>query len=80
MFKSNTLLLADGIENFRNMCLETYELDPACFLLPPGLAFKNSKVKLNLKMLSIIGGIFHSIYWYAKANNKYMKDYDKSKE
>ena len=26
------------------------------------------------------GGICHSVYWYAKANNKYMKDYDKNKE
>ena len=25
-------------------------------------------------------GICHSIYRYTKANNKYMKDYDKSKE
>ena len=25
-------------------------------------------------------GICHSIYRYAKANNKYMKDYDKNKE
>ena len=29
---------------------------------------------------SIRGSICHSIYWYAKANNKYMKDYDKNKE
>ena len=28
----------------------------------------------------IRGGICHSIYEYAKANNKYMKDYDKHKE
>ena len=28
----------------------------------------------------IRGGICHSIYGYAKANNKYMKDYDKNKE
>ena len=26
--QSDTLLLADGSENFRNMCLEIYELDP----------------------------------------------------
>ena len=26
------------------------------------------------------GGICHSIYQYAKANNKYMKDLDKNKE
>ena len=26
------------------------------------------------------GGIYHSIYQYAKANTKYMKDYDKNKE
>ena len=28
----------------------------------------------------IRGRIWHSIYRYAKANNKYMKDYDKNKE
>ena len=28
----------------------------------------------------IRGGICTAIYWYAKANNKYMKDYDKNKE
>ena len=25
-------------------------------------------------------GIRHSIYWYAKANEKYVQDYDKNKE
>ena len=29
---------------------------------------------------SIRGGKCHSIYRYAKANNKYKKDYDKKKE
>ena len=91
--QSNTLLLADVFENFRNMCLEIYELDPAKFLSAPGLAWqaalKKTKVKLDLltdiDMLLMVekgirGGICHSIYRYAKANNKYMKDYDKNKE
>ena len=25
-------------------------------------------------------GIFPSIYWYAKANNKYMEDYDENRK
>ena len=33
--KSDTLLLADIFENFRNKCLETYELDPAYYLSLP---------------------------------------------
>ena len=28
----------------------------------------------------ITGGICHTIHWYAKANNKYVKDYDKNKK
>ena len=36
--QSNTLMLADVFENFNNMCLEIYELDPAKFLSVPGLA------------------------------------------
>ena len=91
--QSNTLLLADVFENFRNMCLEIYELDPAKFLSAPGLAWqaalKKTKVKLDLltdiDMLLMVekgirGGICHSIYRYAKANNKYMKNYDKNKK
>ena len=50
--QSDTLLLADVFENFRNMCLEIYELDPAKFLPAPGLAWqaalKKTKVKLDL--------------------------------
>ena len=91
--QSDTLFLADVFENFRNMCREIYELDPAKFVSAPGLAqqaaFKKTKVKLDLltdiDMLLMIqkgirGGICHSIYRYAKANNKYMKDYDQNKE
>ena len=29
----NTLLLADKLNNFRNMCLEIFGLDPAHFFL-----------------------------------------------
>ena len=36
--ESDTLLLADVFENFRNMCIKVYELDPAHFLSAPGLA------------------------------------------
>ena len=37
---SDTLLLADVFENFRNMCIKVYELDPAHFLSVPGLAWQ----------------------------------------
>ena len=52
-------------------------------------SFKKTEVKLELLTdtdISLIaekgikGGICHSIYWYEKANNKCMKDYDKNKE
>ena len=86
----DTLLLADAFENFRSMCINIYKLDPAKFISAPGLAWqaalKNTKVKLDLltdiNMLEkgIRGGIYHSIYRYAKASNKYMKDYDRNKE
>ena len=88
--QSNTLLLVVVIENFRNMCFEIYEVDPAKFLSAPWqVAFKKTKVKLDLlsdiDMLLMVekairGGICHSIYRYRKASNKYMKDYVKNKE
>ena len=36
--QSDTVLLADVFENFRDKCIEIYELDPAHFLSAPGLA------------------------------------------
>ena len=36
--QSDTILLADVFKNFRNKCIEIYELDPAHFLSAPGLA------------------------------------------
>ena len=87
--QSDTLLLADVIEKFRNKCLEIYELDPIYFVSAPGLAWqaciKKTEVKLELitdyDMLLMIekgirGGICQATHRYAKANNKYMKNYD----
>ena len=91
--QSDTLLLADVFENFRNTCLKVYELDPAHFLSLSGLAWQASlkKTSIELELLTdydmllmveegIRGGICHSIHRYAKANNNYMKNYDESKE
>ena len=50
--QSDTLLLANIFENFRNMCLNIYELDPVYFVSAPGLAeqacLKKTRVKLEL--------------------------------
>ena len=91
--QSDTLLFADVFENFRNMCMKVYELGPAHFLSLPGLAWqaclKKSNVKLELltdydMLLMVEEGIrrviCHSIHRYAKANNKYMENYNKNKE
>ena len=38
--QSDTKLLADVFENFRDKCIEMYKLDPAHFLSAPGLAWQ----------------------------------------
>ena len=91
--KSDTLLPADVFENFRNNCIEIYELYPAHVLSATRLAWqaclKKTGVKLELLtdiiMLLMVekgikGGICQAIHRYAKANNKYMKSYDKNIE
>ena len=89
--QSDTLLLADVFENFRNKCIEIYELDPVHFLPAPGLAwqscFKKTEVKLellaNVDMSLMVekgirGGICHEMHRYAKTNNKYNKNKESS--
>ena len=48
--QSDTLLLADVFENFRDMCLKEYELDPAHFLSLPGLAWQACLKKTNVEL------------------------------
>ena len=75
------------------MCPEVYELDPIKFISASGLkwlaALQKTTVKLDLSAginifimaeKGIRGGICYSIYRYGKANNRYMKDYNKTKE
>ena len=91
--QSDTLLLADVFENFRNKCIEIYKLNPAHFLSASRLAWqaclKKTEVELELltnnDMLLMAekgtrGGICQAINRYAKANNKCMKNYDKNIE
>ena len=48
--QSDTLLLADVYENFRNMCFEKYQLDPTYFVSAPGLACQNCLKKTEVKL------------------------------
>ena len=91
--QSDTLLLVDVFDKFRNICMQIYQLDRAHFLSATGLAWlagpKKKRVKLELltdiDMLLIIeygirGGICQSIHRYAEVNNKYRKNYNKNKK
>ena len=48
--QNDTLLPADVFENFRNMFLEIYELDPVYFLSAPGLAWQACLKKTGVKL------------------------------
>ena len=84
-----------SFENFRDICIKNYKLDPAHYYTAPGLAWdaalKVTKVKLELlsdmdMLLMVekgIRGVSMISYRYGKVNNKYMgkgfKDIEPSK-
>ena len=91
----DVLLLAEVFENFRDICIKNYKLDPAHYYTAPGLAWdaalKVTEVKLELlsdmdMLLMVekgIRGVSMISNRYGKANNKNMgkgfKDIEPSK-
>ena len=90
---TDVLLLADVFENFQDLCLKIYELDPVYYFTAPGLAWDAclKMTRINLELLSdedmllmfekgIRGGISIISNRYGEANNKYMrKGFNKNK-
>ena len=90
--RSDTILLADVFENFRNTALSTYKLDPAHYVTAPGLSWDSmlryTGVELqlleDLDMYLMIesgirGGVSMITKKYAQANNEKVADYDPNK-
>ena len=80
-------------ENFRDTTINIDKLDPAYFLSAPGLSWQSclKKTGVTLELLTdkdmlllfekgIRGGMCNTVCKYVKANNKYMKNHDKTKE
>jgi len=91
--KLDVLLLTDVFENFRSVCLKNYGLDPYWYFTAQRMAWdaclKKTEVKLVLlndvdMLLRIEKGIRGEVSMipkrYAKANNKYMKDFNLKEE
>ena len=91
--KSDVTLLADVFENFRNICFDTYKLDPSWYYTTPALTFdamlKYTGVELELltdyDMLLMVekgirGGISQCCKRYCEANNKYLSNFNSERE
>ena len=63
--KEDVLLFADVFKKFIDTCLKFYRLDPCHYFSSPGKGMR--------------GGISYLAKRYAKANNKYIKNYDLTK-
>ena len=91
-FKKDILLLADVFEKFVSVCLKYYGLDPCHYFISPGLSW-NAMLKMTNRELEEISdidkysfiekGLRKRISYigtrYAKANNKYINDFDPRK-
>ena len=89
----DVLLLADVFENFRDICIKNYNLDPAHYYTAPGLAWDAALklIEVELELLSdmdmllmvekgIRGGVSMISNRYGKDNNKYMDKSFKDRE
>ena len=90
--KKDVLLLADVFEKFIDTCLKFYGLDPCHYFSSPGLSLDAMLKMTGMKLKNIVdidmylfiekglrGGISYIAKKYAKANNKYLKNYDPKK-
>ena len=90
--KTDVLLLADVFESFRTSALQHYQLDPVHYITLPafGLDAMLKKTGAKPELLTdpdmyaffesgIRGGISVIGHRFAKANNKYLDDYDATK-
>ena len=83
--KEDVLLLADVFENFIDRCLKYFGLDPCHYFSSPGLSWDAMLKMTGIKSEKISdlfiekgsrGAISYIAKRYAKANNKYMNDYN----